>query len=91
MFKLNIVDRNTLFSYIYDQRKAGTQNKTVWTNSLFVMISSPKTGFLLQNMSPQLELSGDQSLYSDEEPEKEVIELIQSQEDCSVEKRPRLV
>ena len=55
------------------------------------MISSQNTGFLLQNMSPQLELSGDQSLYSDEEPEEEVIELIQSQEDCSVEKRPRLV
>jgi hypothetical protein len=41
-------------------------------------------------MSPQLELSGDQSLYSDEEPEEEMIELIQSQEDCSVEREEYL-
>ena len=41
-------------------------------------------------MSPELELSGDQSLFSDEEAEDEAIELISSQDDCSEEKRPRL-
>ncbi|XP_052086581.1 coiled-coil domain-containing protein 73-like [Mytilus californianus] len=43
----------------------------------------------VKHLTPEFNISGDQCLYSDDDAD--TIELISSQEDCSEEKRPRLV
>ncbi|CAC5410696.1 unnamed protein product [Mytilus coruscus] len=43
----------------------------------------------VKHLTPEFNMSGDQCLYSDDD--EDTIELISSQEDCSEEKRPRLM